>query len=248
MILAHHAGIKVFATGGIGGVHRAAANSMDISADLAELGRTPVAVVCSGAKPFLDIERTMEYLETAGVPAITFGKKGEDTFIPLFYSRDSRWKAEMVIETSAEAARIVYAAQEMGLESGQLFMNPIPDSHHINHLAMKDIITGAVTRCRKKGITGKAVTPYTLEVIREQTRGASVLANKALVINNAKRGAEIAVELAALTNGYIILPPGVVGLVSRGVMINVQVSANIPHPQLHLDQHRLRSLPPQTRQ
>lgn len=155
MILAHHAGIKVFATGGIGGVHRAAANSMDISADLAELGRTPVAVVCSGAKPFLDIERTMEYLETAGVPAITFGKKGEDTFIPLFYSRDSRWKAEMVIETSAEAARIVYAAQEMGLESGQLFMNPIPDSHHINHLAMKDIITGAVTRCRKKGITGR---------------------------------------------------------------------------------------------
>ncbi|KAH8155809.1 uncharacterized protein LAJ45_00821 [Morchella importuna] len=201
MILAHHAGIKVFATGGIGGVHRAAANSMDISADLAELGRTPVAVVCSGAKPFLDIERTMEYLETVGVPAITFGKKGEDTFIPLFYSRDSRWKAEMVIETSAEAARIVYAAQEMGLESGQLFMNPIPNSHHINHLAMKDIITGAVTRCRKKGITGKAITPYTLEVIREQTRGASVLANKALVVNNAKRGAEIAVELAALTNG-----------------------------------------------
>lgn len=212
MILAHHAGIKVFATGGIGGVHRGAADSMDISADLAELGRTPVAVVCSGAKPFLDIERTMEYLETVGVPAITFGKKGQDTFIPLFYSRDSRWKAEMVIETSAEAARIVYAAEEMGLESGQLFMNPIPDRYHINHLAMKDIITGAVSRCRKKGILGKAVTPYTLEVIREQTRGASVLANKALVINNAKRGAEIAVELAKIKNEYVTLSPGVCGL------------------------------------
>lgn len=222
MVLAHMAGIKIFATGGIGGVHRAAANSMDISADLMELGRTNVAVVCSGPKPFLDIERTIEYLETAGVPVMTFGSpKAEKTWLPVFYSRDSLVLSPLVVETAAEAAgiicmlpafitslfpliRFIVTSHMLGLQNGQLFCNPIPQENNISRLAMHAILTAAVKSATKKEITGKNVTPFILEHIRRTTKGASVEANKALVLNNAKKAAKMAVELAKLESS---VPP-----------------------------------------
>lgn len=206
MLLANSVGIKVFATGGIGGVHRGAAVSMDISADLMELSRTNVAVVCSGPKPFLDIERTVEYLETAGVPVMTFGDpQAEKVWLPGFYSQDSTYESPLVVQNAKDAALIIYASHSIGLKSGQLFCNPIPRKDHISRQSIEGIITGAVKTCRKRGITGKAVTPFTLEVIRNQTRGQSIPANKALVINNAKQAARIAVELAKLIESVLSL-------------------------------------------
>ncbi|KAL7266985.1 hypothetical protein RUND412_010445 [Rhizina undulata] len=201
MILAEIAGIKVFATGGIGGVHRGAYKSFDISADLRELGRTNVAVVCSGAKAFLDLKSTLEYLETEGVMVATFGEMGID--FPAFYSRSSGIPSPRVIETPQDAAAVVYASHRMGLKSGQLFCNPIPAGDEIPIGEINQIMKQAIEDAENNGLIGAANTPYVLKAISEATLGRSQKANTALVLNNAKIGAQMAVELAKLEGGDI---------------------------------------------
>ncbi|KAF8455479.1 Indigoidine synthase A like protein-domain-containing protein [Terfezia claveryi] len=208
MILAELAGIKVFATGGLGGVHRGAEGTMDISADLTELGRTNVAVISSGSKAFLDLEKTLEYLETQGVLVSTFGKHGERVEFPAFYSRGSGLLSPTVIETAKDAAAIIHVSHTLGLTSGQLFCNPIPKEHEIPTSKIAAIITGAVEKARQEGITGKENTPYILARIKEKSGGSSIPANKALVMDNARVGAQVAVELALLeTSAGTFMPP-----------------------------------------
>lgn len=199
MVLAHLAGIKVFATGGLGGVHRGGENTMDISADLTELGRTPVAVVSSGCKSFLDIPRTLEYLETQGVGVATFadGREGEVDF-PAFFSRDSGVKSPQTLQTEADAAAIVYAQFQLGVNSGLLFANPVPEEAAMSKDEINNIIEEAVQEADQLGIRGSKNTPYVLKKIRELSKGGSVTANKALVEANIIRGTKVAVELAKL--------------------------------------------------
>ncbi|KAF8475852.1 Indigoidine synthase A like protein-domain-containing protein [Kalaharituber pfeilii] len=196
MVLAELAGIKVFATGGLGGVHRGAEKTMDISADLTELGRTNIAVISSGSKAFLDLEKTLEYLETQGVLVSTFGKRGEKVDFPGFYSRSSGLLSPNVVETPKEAASIIYASHAMGLTSGQLFCNPIPTEFEIPKSEMADIISAAIKKAEKEGAKGKDNTPYILDRIKKDSKGRSIPANKALVLNNAQVGAEMAIALA----------------------------------------------------
>ena len=199
MVLAHLAGIKIFATGGLGGVHRGGENSMDISADLTELGRTPVAVISSGCKSFLDIGRTLEYLETQGVGVGTFadGRKGDVEF-PGFWARDSGVKSPQTIQDEADAAAIVYAQSQFPVHSGLLFANPVPEQAGIAKGEIEEIIPQAVSEAEIQGITGSANTPFILRRIREATKGASVTANSALIEANIIRGTKVAVELAKL--------------------------------------------------
>ena len=199
MILAHLAGIKVFATGGLGGVHRGAESSMDISADLTELGRTPVAVISSGCKSFLDIPRTLEYLETEGVPVATFadGRDGK-VDMPAFWSRDSGIKSPMVLRDEAEAAAVIHAQLSLGLQSGFLFANPIPEKDAIAKDEMDSIIDTAIHEAEKAGMTGSTNTPYVLAKIKELTNSRSVHSNRALVAANVKRGTAVAAELEKL--------------------------------------------------
>ena len=199
MILAHLAGIKIFATGGLGGVHRGGENSMDISADLTELGRTPVAVISSGCKSFLDIPRTLEYLETQGVGVGTFadGRKGSVDF-PAFFSRDSGVRSPRTILDEIDAAAIVYAQSQLPIHSGLLFANPVPEASAMTKDEIDLIITEAVAEAEEKGIGGSANTPYILKRIRELSNGASVKANSALIEANIIRGTKVAVELAKL--------------------------------------------------
>ena len=199
MVLAHLAGIKVFATGGLGGVHRGGENSMDISADLTELGRTPVAVISSGCKSFLDIPRTLEYLETQGVGVGTFadGRKGSVDF-PAFFSRDSGVKSPKTILDEADAAAIVYAQSRLPIHSGLLFANPVPVHSAMARDEIDSIIDEAVAEAEHQGIGGSANTPYILKRIRELSHGGSVKANKALIEANVMRGTKVAVELAKL--------------------------------------------------
>ncbi|KAK4946891.1 hypothetical protein LTR10_014033 [Elasticomyces elasticus] len=199
MILAHLAGIKIFATGGLGGVHRGGENSMDISADLTELGRTPVTVISSGCKSFLDIPRTLEYLETQGVGVGTFadGRTGTVDF-PAFFSRDSGVKSPKTIFDEADAAAVVYAQSNFPVHSGLLFANPVPESSAMAKDEIDEIIAQAVAEAEEKGIGGSANTPYILKRIRELSNGASVKANEALIEANVVRGTKVAVELAKL--------------------------------------------------
>ncbi len=190
MIVAQLAGIQVFATGGIGGVHRGA--PFDVSADLLELGRTPVAVVCSGAKSILDLPLTHEVLETQGVPVIGLGT---DT-LPAFYSQSSGLPVDVRVESPAEAAHIIAAARRLGAQHGLLVTVPVPDAEALPAEKMEDAIRRATDEATATNIHGKAVTPFVLARVAELTCGESRRANIALLVNNARVAAEIAVALA----------------------------------------------------
>jgi len=187
MLCAQHAGIRVFATGGIGGVHRGAATTMDISADLTELARTPVCVVCAGAKSILDLPLTLEYLETEGVPVLGYGT---DRF-PAFYTPDSGLTVSVRVEAAAEAAAV--AARHWALGGGGLVVAvPIPAADALDAAYIEGITAAAVAEATGRGITGAAWTPFVLDQVRERTGGRSVAANVALVLNNARVAAAIA--------------------------------------------------------
>ena len=190
MIIAHMAGIKIFATGGIGGVHRGAETTMDISADLEELGQTPVMVVCAGAKSILDLGLTLEYLETKGVPVIGFGT---DT-LPAFYTRESDFGVDYRIDTPAELAAAFKASIDMGMKSGMLVTNPIPEEFAMPRAVIDAAIEQAINECNEKGIKGKETTPFLLARVSELTGGDSLASNIQLVFNNAKVAAQTAVE------------------------------------------------------
>ncbi len=192
MICAHLAGIQVFATGGIGGVHRGAESSFDISADLTELSRTPVSVVAAGAKAILDLPKTLEVLETQGVPVIAFG---QDEF-PAFWSRSSGLKAPLRLDSAAAIAAAHRMRARLGLPGGQLIANPIPAEAEIPRTAILPVIEAALEEAAAQGIAGKAVTPFLLQRIFEMTEGQSLQSNIALVLNNARLGAAISAELA----------------------------------------------------
>lgn len=202
MLLAHMAGINVFATGGLGGVHRGGEVTMDVSADLTELGRTPVAVISSGCKSFLDLPRTLEYLETEGVAVAAFadGRDGKVDF-PGFWSRDSGVKSPMTLQNEAEAAAIIHTQLSFGIRSGMFFANPIPASISIAKSEMDQVIHQAVTDAEKAGVFGNANTPFVLNRIKDITGSRSVEANRGLLVANAQRGARVAVELAKLRQG-----------------------------------------------
>ncbi|MBQ2920880.1 MAG: pseudouridine-5'-phosphate glycosidase [Oscillospiraceae bacterium] len=190
MIIAHMAGIKVFATGGIGGVHRGAETTMDISADLEELGQTPVMVVCAGAKSILDLGLTLEYLETKGVPVIGFGTEE----LPAFYTRQSGFGVDYRVDTPEELAKIFKASHEMGLKSGMLVTNPIPEEFAMPKSVIDAAIDQAIAECNANGIHGKETTPFLLARVAELTGGDSLASNIRLVFNNAKIAAQTAVE------------------------------------------------------
>jgi pseudouridine-5'-phosphate glycosidase len=194
MICAHLAGITVFATGGIGGVHRGAETDFDISADLHELARTPVTVVAAGAKAILDLPKTLEVLETLGVPVIAYGQDA----LPAFWSRDSGLRAPLRMDTAGEIAAAAVMRARLGLPGGQLVTNPIPVEAEIARERLAPLINAAVDAARAAGIRGKALTPYLLQAILEATAGASLEANIALVRNNARLAAEIACARAAM--------------------------------------------------
>ncbi|MBU1290321.1 pseudouridine-5'-phosphate glycosidase [bacterium] len=191
MMVAERAGIKVFATGGIGGVHRGAEKTFDISADLQELARTPVAVVCSGAKAILDLSLTLEYLETMGVPIIGFRT---DEF-PAFYCRESGLKVDYVVNDEVEAAKIIRAMQDLELGGGMIIANPVPEEYALSMEYMNEIIEKAVRAAEKEGVKGKKLTPYLLNKIKELTGGKSLKTNIELVKDNARVAAKIAREL-----------------------------------------------------
>ncbi|KAM0203812.1 hypothetical protein ACHAPI_000811 [Fusarium lateritium] len=199
MLLARLAGIRVFGTGGLGGVHRGGHDSMDVSADLTELGRTRVAVISSGCKGFLDIPRTLEFLETQGAHVSTFadGRTGKIDF-PAFWARDSGIKSPSVVQNEKEAAAIILAQEKLGIESGLLFANPIPEEFGIPATEMQTYIEQAVREANEKGFTGSANTPYILGRLKELTGEKAVIANKALVTSNITRATNIAVELSRL--------------------------------------------------
>ncbi|MCF6429375.1 pseudouridine-5'-phosphate glycosidase [Leisingera sp. MMG026] len=194
MIAARLAGIEVFATGGIGGVHKGAETTFDISADLMELAQTPVTVVAAGAKAILDVPKTLEVLETQGVPVIAYG---QDSF-PAFWSAQSDLKAPLRMDDPAQIARAHATRQAMGLPGGQLIANPIPADAEIAAEELAPVITQAQSEADEKGISGKDVTPFLLRRIFELTEGRSLTANIALVRNNARLAAKIAQELNKL--------------------------------------------------
>ena len=193
MICAKLAGIDVFATGGIGGVHRGAELSFDISADLPELGETAVTVIAAGAKAILDLPKTLEYLETKGVPVIAFG---QDAF-PAFWSRDSGLKSPLRMDTAAEIAAAQLMRTRLGLPGGQLVANPIPLADEIPRAEINPAIEQALAEADAQGIAAKEVTPFLLHRIFELTAGRSLTSNIALVLNNARLGAAIAREIVA---------------------------------------------------
>lgn len=194
MIAAHLAGIGVFATGGIGGVHRGAETTFDISADLHELARTPVTVVASGAKAILDLPKTLEVLETLGVPVIAFGQDD----LPAFWSRSSGLAAPLRMDSPAEIAAAQAMRVRLGLPGGQLVANPIPAADEIPSEVIGPAIAEAQAQAAAQGVAAKAVTPFLLERILEITDGRSLAANVALVKSNARLAAAIARELALL--------------------------------------------------
>jgi pseudouridylate synthase len=193
MIVAHRAGVRVFATGGIGGVHRGA--PFDVSADLIELGRTPVAVVCAGAKAILDLPATLEVLETQGVPVVGLGT---DT-LPGFYSRSSGLPLDVRVETPADAAAIIDAAHRLGAQHGVLIVVPVPEEAAYPAVEAETAIRQATGEADSRGIHGKAVTPFLLERVAELTGGGTRAANVALLVNSARVGGLIACELCART-------------------------------------------------
>ena len=192
MIAAHLAGIRVFATGGIGGVHRGAEESFDISADLTELSRTPVTVVCAGAKALLDLDKTLEVLETLGVPVVSYRS---DAF-PAFWSRDSGLPSPLRLDDAGAIAGFMRARAELGQAGGMLVANPVPEADEIPLAEMAPVIEAAVADAAARHVSGKAVTPFLLDAIFHLTEGRSLVTNVALVKNNARLAARIAVELA----------------------------------------------------
>jgi pseudouridine-5'-phosphate glycosidase len=192
MICAHLAGIDVFATGGIGGVHRGAETSFDISADLQELAATPVTVIAAGAKAILDLPKTLEVLETLGVPVIAFGQDD----LPAFWSQSSGLRAPLRIDSAAGIAAAHLLRATLGLPGGQLVANPIPAADEIAQTVIGPVIETALAEAQAKGIAAKAVTPFLLDRIFALTEGRSLSANIALVLNNARLGAAIAAEIA----------------------------------------------------
>lgn len=194
MIIASLAGIKVFATGGIGGVHRGAQQTFDISADLQELAHTNVAVICAGAKSILDIGLTLEYLETQGVPVVGFGTKE----MPAFYTTKSGFGVDYRVDTEKELAAAVKAKWDLGLDGGLVVANPIPEQYAMDHDKITKAIEEALKEASEKGIKGKETTPFLLAKVKEITGGESLDSNIQLVYNNAKVGAKLAVELSKL--------------------------------------------------
>lgn len=192
MICARLAGIPVFATGGIGGVHRGAETSFDISADLPELAQTAVTVVAAGAKAILDLPKTLEWLETAGVPVIAYG---QDQF-PAFWSRESGLKAPLRMDSADQIAAAARMRAALGLPGGQLVANPIPVEAEISRAEIMPVVEAALAEAAAQGIAAKAVTPFLLQRIFELTEGRSLAANIALVMNNARLGAAIAGAMA----------------------------------------------------
>lgn len=188
MVAAHLAGIEVFVTGGIGGAHRGAEKTFDVSADLQELGRTPVAVVCSGAKAILDLSLTLEYLETMGVPVIGF-KTNE---LPAFYCRESGLIVDYTVNDEVEAAEVIRTKWDLGLQSGIVIANPIPEESALSRTYVNRIINKAILEAANKGIKGKKLTPFLLSRINELSEGKSLKANIELIKNNARVGAKIA--------------------------------------------------------
>ena len=191
MICAQYAGIEVFATGGIGGVHRGAETTMDISADLQELAQTNVAVVCAGAKSILDIGLTLEYLETHGVPVLGF----ETDSLPAFYTRTSPFGVNYRVDTAEEAAAMIRTKWELGLNGGVVVANPIPEADALEEAFITNVIESALKEAAENNIAGKKVTPFLLGKVKELTEGKSLTANIALVKHNAEVGSKIAVSL-----------------------------------------------------
>ncbi len=191
MRIASMAGIKIFVTGGIGGVHRGAETTMDISADLTEMSQTNVAVVSAGVKSILDIGLTLEYLETLGVPVVTFGSPD----FPSFYSRKSGFATPLQLNSPKEIADLLKAKWEMGLNGSVMIANPIPADKEYPFEKMESHISAALKAAKEKGITGKETTPFILKFIADATGGESLESNIALVFNNAELGAKIAIEL-----------------------------------------------------
>lgn len=194
MIIAYLAGIQVFATGGIGGVHRGAETTMDISADLEELARTPVMVICAGAKSILDLGLTLEYLETHGVPVIGYGTSE----LPAFYTRKSGFSVDYRMDTPMELAAAFHAGQSMGLGSGMLVTNPIPEEYSMDPEVISKAIDEAVAEAKAQGIHGKETTPFLLSRIKDLTEGDSLNSNIQLVFNNARLAAQTAAALGTL--------------------------------------------------
>lgn len=191
MILAAMAGVKIFATGGVGGVHRGAETTMDISADLEELAMTPVMVVCAGAKSILDLGLTLEYLETKGVPVLGYQTKE----LPAFYTRESGFEVDFRVDTPKEIADIFTAKIDLGLKGGMLVTNPIPVEYAMDHETISKSIEEAVARAESLGIKGKETTPYLLNEIQIITKGESLHSNIQLVLNNAALASKIACEM-----------------------------------------------------
>ncbi|KAK3717997.1 hypothetical protein LTR37_005423 [Vermiconidia calcicola] len=244
MILAHLAGIKVFATGGLGGVHRGAESTWDVSADLTELGRTPVAVISSGCKAFLDLPRTLEFLETQGVGVATFAN-GRDSNaasgvdFPAFWTRESGVPSPKVVRDEVEAAEVIYAHFGLGLQSGLFFANPIPEEHSLPKEDMDAAIDEALRHADAAGAVGAAATPYILDKIKEVTGSRSLEANRALVEANVVRGTKVALELVRLesegrgsdkdakSDEHTVVGPGAINYTANGVSRGV---AQAPEP------------------
>ena len=193
MLIAHMAGISVFATGGIGGVHRGAETTMDISADLEELAQTPVMVVCAGAKAILDLALTLEYLETKGVPVIGYGTEE----LPAFYTRRSGLKVDARSDSPADLAAIFRAQRGMGLKTGMLVTNPIPEQYAMDDAVINSAIDQAVRESVEQGVKGKDITPFLLARVVELTGGDSLESNIQLVLNNARLAAKTAAAMCA---------------------------------------------------
>jgi pseudouridine-5'-phosphate glycosidase len=197
MIIAEMAGIKVFCTGGIGGVHRGGERTFDVSADLQELARTNVAVLSAGAKSILDIELTLEYLETMGVPVVGL-RTGE---FPAFLCRESGFGVDIRYETESEAAQMIKTKWDIGIRGGVVIGNPIPEEYSMDFNEMERAVQQALAEADRQGVKGKQVTLFMLEKLKELTSGDSFAANLQLLYNNARNSAKLAVELAKLYNG-----------------------------------------------
>lgn len=194
MIIAAMAGVRIFATGGVGGVHRGAQQTFDISADLEELAHTPVTVVCAGAKAILDLPLTLEYLETQGVPVL--GYQTEE--LPAFYTRKSGLSVDYRIDTPQELAKVIHVKQELGLQGGVLVTNPIPEEYSMDPDTINRAIDQAIEESKQQGIHGKDTTPFLLARVKDITGGDSLDSNIQLVYNNAKVAAQTAVELSKM--------------------------------------------------
>lgn len=196
MIIAAMADIRIFATGGIGGVHRGAEDTMDVSADLQELARTNVAVVSAGIKSILDIQLTLEYLETQGVPVVGY----QTNDFPAFYTRKSGFEVDYRMDNPKEMAEVLKCKWDLGLDGGVIIGNPIPEAYSYDEKEINIAINLALDEARRKNITGKEITPFLLSKISQITQGKSLESNIALAKNNAKLAAQIAVELAGLSH------------------------------------------------